>query len=313
MTINSRTRYEQARFVGFLSYLMSYEYMRKSMKWVENDMLPEIFENKGLLMTDSGAFSFLAKVDRKKSADRSFWEPYIEEYVQFLYDNAHHIYCAANMDLDNIVGKDVVDYWNQKYFKPLEQYLQIVYVVHPSFGDQYAVGRLKEYAQQHQYVGISSSLNMKTTYPKIHQIVKSYGVRCHGFGYTDYDHLMARPMFSVDSSSWTMGSRFGETHIDDGQHFRPFNRNFHRIRKRMKSTAKDMGISYESIAGRRNKDWDVNVMNLHAWLRFAKNFAEVSQRKMHNADVLSYRVPPQPTIEYPSFYLPKEHRTKVEL
>jgi len=313
MTINSKSRYEQACYVGFKSYLMSYEYIRKSLKWAQETMLNEIQERGALFMTDSGAFSFLSKLDGSTSRKREFWEPYIEEYVQFLYDNASKIYCAANMDLDNVVGQAVVDEWNEKYFKPLEKYLQIVYVVHPSGYDQMAYMRLKDYASRHSYVGISSGLNMKTLYPKVAQIVKTYNVRCHGFGYTDYDHLMSRPMFSVDSSSWTMGSRYGETHIDDGKNFRPFNRNYHHLRKGMKSKIEKMGLDYEAVKGRRNKDWDVNVLNLHAWLRFALNFYKISNLKLRNGAVWDYWVRNESPVEYPDFYVPAKKRAKVTL
>lgn len=313
MTINSKTRYEQARYVGFLSYLMSYEYVRKGMKYVQQEMLPEIQESQGLFMTDSGAFSFMAQVNPADSIKAEFWEPYIEEYVQFLYDNYQYIYCAANMDLDRIVGVDVVNEWNQRYFEPLEKYMQIVYVVHPNVHDRMAYKRLKEYGAYYDYIGISSGLSLKTLYPKVAQLVRNYGIRCHGFGYTDYDHLMARPMFSVDSSTWTMGSRFGETHIDDGRHYRPFNRNYHHLRKGFKRTSGKMGLEYEAISGRRNKDWDVNVLNLHGWLRFAKNFAEVGKRKMHNDPAWDYWTPYNPEVVYPDFYVPEKKRKKVKL
>jgi len=312
-TINNRNRYKQVRYVGALSYLMSYEYIRKSLDWAEKEMLPEIVESKGVFMTDSGAFSLLANIDRSKSTDPKFWEPYIEEYIQFLYDNCHNIYCAANMDLDRIVGREAVDEWNERYFKPLEKYMQIVYVVHPNEKeDVMAFKRLKEYCNLHDYVGIASGINMNKSYPKIAQISRSFNTRLHGFGYTVYNELMNRPMFSIDSSTWTMGSRFGETHIDDGANYRPFNRNYHHYRKKFKHKAADMGLDYSKISGRRNKDWDVNVMNLHGWLRFNQKFTKISNRKLRNKPVMDYWKP-RVSEHKPDFYVPIKERKKIKL
>lgn len=316
-TINSRKRYEQVRFIGASSYLMSYEYLRKSLKYYQEEMLPEIQEWNGVFMTDSGAFSFLTSVPENDSHKPEFWKRYIEEYVQFLYDNHQYIYCAANMDLDRIVGREAVNKWNEEYFRPLEKYMQIVYVAHHDkewYNDPFSYNRIKEYAMWGaEYIGIPSGLNIKTIYPKLYQLAKQLGIRYHGFGFTVYDYLLNKPFFSVDSTTWIMGSRFGETHIDTGRDYIAYNRNFHHLRKGLKTKVDRMGLDYETIDTRRAKDGDVNRMNLHAWLRFAKNFYRAGNLKLHNKPIKHYDVfyPGEP--DYPEFYLPLKDREKVIL
>jgi hypothetical protein len=48
-------------------------------------------------MTDSGAFTFLNLLLR--CTPKEYWEPILKSTL-FLRDNAHQIYCAANMDID---------------------------------------------------------------------------------------------------------------------------------------------------------------------------------------------------------------------
>ena len=60
-------------------------------------------------MTDSGAFSFMGKFHEgtpefDKMSTEEFWIPYLEEYVAWLREHKDYIFCAANLDIDKLVG-----------------------------------------------------------------------------------------------------------------------------------------------------------------------------------------------------------------
>ena len=65
-----------------------------------------------------------------EAATEEYWLQYLESYVQWLWDHKDYVFVAANLDIDTIVGREVVDKWNEKYFKPLEEVMNIVYVAH---------------------------------------------------------------------------------------------------------------------------------------------------------------------------------------
>ena len=119
--------YTTLRDFGIKDTLVSYFYLRKSLKFYPPQLEKQHKEG-GIFMTDSGAFSFMGKKVEHKMTTEEYWLPYLEEYVAWLHENKKFIFVAANLDLDMIVGREVVDRWNEKYFKPLEKDINVVYV-----------------------------------------------------------------------------------------------------------------------------------------------------------------------------------------
>jgi hypothetical protein len=70
-------------------------------------------------MTDSGAFTFFAKPTLRCTHRKNTGNPILKSML-FLRDNAHQIYCAANMDIDIFVGQENCRSLEQKYFEPLK-------------------------------------------------------------------------------------------------------------------------------------------------------------------------------------------------
>ena len=115
------------------------------------------------------------------------------------------------------------------------------------------------------------------------------------------------------NTTWIMGSRFGETHIDNGRHFVALNRTHHHIRKRFKGKSEEMfGVEYSKISGRRNKDFDINVANLRAWMRFMHNYYKIADKKLTNKPVEDYRIRNFSTKDLPDFYVPLKERERYE-
>ena len=276
------------RDMGLKDILVSYFYLRKRQKIFEEKVLPEIKESGGLFMTDSGGFSFISGEVKDEFYTESYWLPYLEEYVAWLYANHKYIYVAANLDVDAYVGRETIVKWNKKYFKPLEKYVQIVYVAqrdwNNEYGDYHGLKRFKEYCSLYDYVGVNK--NYASNYVRVATIARHTKTRLHGFAWTSIPRLMSKPMFSVDSTSWLSGIRYGTTYIFNGANFVSLDAEYKYLRKWKKLLVEKHGIDYEGLL---NEDREaVNRFNLIAWKGASDKYIKLADTKLWNKDVLRY-------------------------
>lgn len=289
-SVGSPSGFKELYNFGIRETLVSYFYMKKSLAYWD-EMLPQFKREGGIFMTDSGAFSFMGmfrgdEAD-EKMATEEFWLPYLEEYVAWLREHKDYIFCAANLDLDKIVGQRIVDKWNKKYFEPLEKEgLQIVYVAHEEEGGDRRdfLRRFEYYCQRYQYVGANQM--WKSCSAQIFQLVKRYKVRVHGFAWTDLPLLRKHPFFSVDSVTWLGGVRFGITYDYDGKNFRSIDATKKYIRKVRKTRYREQGFDLQGI--KEEKRIPINQMNLFGWMGFRREFLKVANLKLHNQYVSHY-------------------------
>jgi hypothetical protein len=279
---------EQLLDFGIHEILVSYYYMRKSLPYYEK-VLDELQKCGGLFMTDSGAFSFMGGVgaDISEMTSEKYWIPYLTEYVDWLRAHKDKIFCAANLDLDKLVGRDVVRRWNEEYFEPLEKEgLQIVYVAHEDEGDPHAIKHFREYCKRYRYVGVNQT--HKDYAAKFYQAAKEHNVRVHGFAWTELNILKHNPFFSVDSTTWLGGVRYGTTYDYDGKNFRTIDYKHKHIRKLRALKYKKIGVSLDDVLGEEKRK-PVNRMNLLGWMGFRKEFLKMANLKLHNRTVAHYK------------------------
>lgn len=268
---------------------MSYFYIKKNLSYYDK-MLPTFKSEGGIFMTDSGAFSFMGKFhegteEYDKMSTEEFWIPYLEEYVAWIRAHKDYIFSVANLDLDRLVGYDVVDKWNKKYFEPLEKEgIQVVYVAHEDANGEHFLQRFKDYCVKYEYVGANQRWKSKAS--QIYQMVKHYNRRIHGFAWTELDLLKHYPFFSADSVTWLGGVRFGTTYDYDGKNFRTIDYKKKFIRKSRRIKYLGRGIDYEGIL--EEKRVPINQMNLMGWMGFRKEFLKMANLKLHNKYVKEY-------------------------
>jgi len=153
-------------------------------------------------MLDSGAFSFMnGKQISKKDMDY-----YVDEYIDFI--NAHNINLFIEADIDAIFGYDAALQYRKKIESSTGK--QCIPVWHKSRGIQ----AWKDTCEEYSYIAIGGFV-MKEIKPsefeqakKLVRYARKRGVKVHGLGYTRSD-LGSWPFYSVDSSSWGVGHRFG--------------------------------------------------------------------------------------------------------
>lgn len=165
-------------------------------------------------LLDSGAFSFFG--DAKVSMDE-----YIDKYINFInrYDVKHFF----ELDLYTLPKYGI------KRTEEIRKYIEektnkkTIPVFHSILGIDY----YKKLCNEYKYIAIGASgmHDSKWTRKNPEQLqkmvlyAKNKGVKVHGLGYTKINMLSKIPFYSVDSTSWLSGNRFGGIYMFNGKGF----------------------------------------------------------------------------------------------
>lgn len=161
-----------------------------------------------MFLLDSGAFTFMSNV-----TDTNFDE-YLTRYIKFINDN--DIKYFFELDIDSVVGYEKVKQMRHRLEK--ETGKRCIPVWHKSRGIDEWYKLCKEY----RYVAIGGIVSKEITkkdYPvllQLNKIAARYGTKVHGLGFTNKD-AYKYGFYSVDSTNWKSGGRFGQLHIFDGK------------------------------------------------------------------------------------------------
>ena len=168
---------------------------------ISKDEAEIIHKYKGFLL-DSGAFSMFGgvKVDVKK---------YVEKYIDFI--NKYKVEHFFELDIYEIIGVKETEELRKYIEKKTKR--KTIPVWHIYLGVDYYKKLCKEY----NFIAIGASGKHDSGWTrknpeklkKLVQYANSKKVRVHGLGYTNHDGLKEIPFYSVDSTSWLSGNRFG--------------------------------------------------------------------------------------------------------
>lgn len=225
------------------------------------------------LMVDSGVFSLIEGIKRGTIGEVDY-DDYARSYYEWLKANASNITTCVNLDLEAIVGCKKVDEWNERYFADIEKNhgIEVAYVWHKERGR----GDFLRFCRQYRYIAFSTMLDGGVNLSLVNSWVRKageYGTKVHGLAMTRWDALKRIGFYSVDSTTWLSGTRYG-------------------ITARKHPTAPRMAIFGKDKKDQARKRWREDILN--AGLDFdrimADNGAEVSAwfaKQVHemNADV----------------------------
>lgn len=153
-------------------------------------------------LLDSGAFTFMNSFKGKVD-----WMEYIDKYANFIIKN--NIKYFFELDIDSVVGYDKV----KEYTNYLEKKVgrKCIPVWHKSRG----IEEWKKLTKEYDYVAIGGIV-IKEIKPRDYkyfipllEIARKNNCKVHGLGFTGMKYLKKYHFYSVDSTSWTAGSRFG--------------------------------------------------------------------------------------------------------
>lgn len=194
--------------MGVRDFLMSYEYLKNS-----RHNLHDKYESHGVkIFIDSGAYTY--QMDNKyRERSAAEWEKHIEGYLRWAERNRNIIFAMANLDLENLVGVEQVLAWNEKYFEPfmLRTGIPVCFVWHSISGED----KWEWYCKRYPYVGLTwvsdggAEVGLNYGVNKL-KIAEKHNTLVHGFGMTRTPLLPQLPFYTVDSTTWKSGFRYGQ-------------------------------------------------------------------------------------------------------
>lgn len=198
--------------MGIRNFLMSFEYIQSKHLGDIAKKYPNIH-----LFVDSGAFTY-QNDPKYKDYTVEQWEKQIERYLRWAEKNKENIFAMANLDLENIVGGQKVLEWNKKYFEPfmLRTGIPVCFVWHETTSMTW-----EQYCQRYPYVGHSAvTAGVDLTLQDHMDLLKTaekYNSVVHGMGMTRTGMLPQLPYYTVDSTTWKVGFRYGKLIIWNGR------------------------------------------------------------------------------------------------
>lgn len=217
--VENETYFNGCYDMGVRNFLMSYHYlqdMKQSMK--------QKYGGKGIkFFIDSGAHTY-QNDPKYQEYSIEYWENHIQAYLKWVEENRDYIFAIANSDFENLVGAEVVRQWNEKYFEPfmLRTGIPVCFVWH-----QNSALTWEQYCQRYPYVGFSAvntegeQIGLQEFQNKL-KCSEKYNSLVHGFGMTKTSLLPQLPFYTVDSTSWKSGFRYGQLAIWNGKKVQMF-------------------------------------------------------------------------------------------
>lgn len=180
-------------------FLVSFHYHRDT----DLQAIADAYGGPVEVFADSGAFSAATLGATIKRADYAAW----------LHNWRHLITTAATLD---VIGDPDATQHNTLALE--DEGLRVLPVFHT--GSPWE--RLEELCKRYRYIALGGMVPY-SKYPdevlrwlvKCFRIGKGHGAVFHGFGQTRFATLAALPFYSVDSSAWGAGSRFGQIALWD--------------------------------------------------------------------------------------------------
>lgn len=185
-------------------YLESYFYLKKP---IQLQLMQEV----NMFLLDSGAFTFMnAKKEKAVNIDE-----YLDNYIAFI--NKYDVKYFFELDTDSVHGLDKVLEMRGKLEAKTGK--KCIPVWHKSRG----IECFKKLCKEYDYIAIGGFVTKEikeNEFAKVKQLLdyaKFHNVKVHGLGFTSMKYLDKLPFYSVDSTSFKSGRRFGQVHHFDGK------------------------------------------------------------------------------------------------
>jgi hypothetical protein len=246
--------------VGVRHILVSYYYLRK---WLCKHSVEEISTDLGrfdYLILDSGGFTLLQEA--KNNPDMAVdVRGYAEEYYAELKRIGHLFSMCAEVDLPDKVG---IDYSEGIKRELLSGGIHIVPVMQ---GQPIEYFERLRWFDTYPYIAVGSACIGPPKFKGWLRDIFLKGQACgnlfHGFGATTDEVLAKHQFYSVDSTTWLDGGKFGTTMIYENGRLRYYDMEYKAVRNKYKRMFEENGLVFNDI--KNDKALEVNMMNAVAW------------------------------------------------
>ena len=192
--------------LGVRNFLMSYEYL-KGKGYSQLKKYPDMH-----LFIDSGAYTYITNPEFEEYTVEQ-WEEQIVKYLAWAKKHKNSIFAIADLDLQYLVGNEKVYEWRKKYFEPfmLETGIPVCFIYHEEGLDQW------EYmCKRYPYIGLSLNVDGNIDEADLREkfrIAEKYNTLIQGMASTRTAMLTQYPFYTVDSTTWNVGLKYGEISV----------------------------------------------------------------------------------------------------
>ncbi|CAB4135793.1 hypothetical protein UFOVP286_59 [uncultured Caudovirales phage] len=177
-------------------------------------LLPVIHKYKDFIL-DSGIFTYLNLDKYKKQASSIDWQKYLVDYSNFVRENRIKNY--VELDLDNVIGLQEVERLRQELEKRVGWKTMPVWHINRGYDKWLEICRNYDYICFGSFLTDNLSQNKYRTINKFISDASKCNYKVHGLGMTSMKWLQILKFYSVDSSSWLAGVRYGTVPYFDGK------------------------------------------------------------------------------------------------
>lgn len=192
--------------LGIRNFLMSYEYL----KGKGHGQLKKYSDMH--LFIDSGGYTYNTNPEYESYTVEQ-WEEQIEKYLAWVERHKDSIFAIADLDLQNLVGYEKVKEWREKYFEPfmLRTGIPVCFIYHNDGDD------IWEYmCKRYPYIGISLNVEGSIDENDLREkfrVAEKYNALVQGMASTRTSLLTDFPFYTVDSTTWNVGLKYGEISV----------------------------------------------------------------------------------------------------
>lgn len=250
--------------IGVRHILLSFYYFKKFLRKRSPEEISNDLGRFDYVILDSGAFTFMQKLAKGEKMNMN-----IREYADLYHSELERI-----GNLFSVCAElDVHDAFHQKEMEDIRdkltgQGVPMLPVLHGQ-----PIEEIKElgWFDKYPYLAVASGLLSGSKQdPNLKNYLrygKEKGVLFHGFGITTVDGIRKMPFYSVDSTTWMGGTRYGNTMIFQNGRLRYYD--FHKkdVRKRYRKRFEENGLIWHDIE--RERPLEIDMMNGLGWKQWA--------------------------------------------
>ena len=222
---------------------------------------------------DSGAYTYSSAA--KQSDNIPPADEYVKLYFSFIQKHGHRYDRIAEPDLD-IAGIDVqqVKQWRNEMLSSWPN-LPITPVWHLHRGIEEWERHCKDPRVKH--LGFGSDVSDLGLMARLANMARERGKTVHGFAATKQLIEERVRLTSVDSTSWSVGNRYGILYVWKGASFVKLRAEDRHMRKQFLSYFKRHGIDYNKLAAEDSHE--IRKANIIAWKLLSDRWAERGRRR----------------------------------
>lgn len=284
--------------------LASYYYMRNRNEKRMEDTLYNTNPSDPVFFVDSGAFTAMTSMEKQLTGHpEKFWswaDEYCDNYCKFLEKHKGRLFCAAELDFDNLLVHDDIyaetpekwatsihEWWKgegdykSRIPPPVMEWrrrlMQTGVLIIPVWHEVRELKGWAEDCKNFKYLGFTSTASKDIARVfKYFVEAKNTGTMIHGLGLTKPDFIRKFPWYSVDSTTWLDGSKYGTTIIFQNGRLRYFDAKRSAIRKKFRHTYRSWGLDTDKIE--QGDAYAMDEANLVSWLHYAEFVAKNSAK-----------------------------------